>query len=166
MTPLKLLPITEFENRRKSVDELYTHEMMIMMQNDRLEVLEKKKYSTELKEKGNAAFAKKRYIEAENFYSEAIELNIGSRPLWTNRAACRNTIKNFEDAISDCDIALSIDPKCTQSTIEKGNAHLGLQQFDKAKECFESLRLLGEPGLADTRLKKLHDIQDEITTVA
>ena len=164
MTPLKLLPIKEFENRQKSigetVDQTSTPRLMKSMETTKIEVFARKKKAKELKEKGNASFAKKRYEEAHSFYSEAIELNIGSRPLWTNRAACRHTMKKYEDAISDCNNALSIDSKCTRSIIQKGNSLLSLSRFDEAKECYESLRTLGESTLADTHLKKLHDIQD------
>ena len=114
-----------------------------------------------MKEKANLAFAEKSYAEAENLYSEAIELNIGSGPLWTNRATCRNAMKKYAQALSDCDIALSIDERYSQAIIEKGNALLSLERFDEAKECFGSLRSFGRTDLADTHLKKLHDIQDK-----
>ena len=129
------------------------------------EVIEKKNKAKELKEKGNRAFKKKKYLDAESLYSQAIELNIGSRPLWTNRAACRNTMKKFEEAISDCDTALSIDPKCTRTTIQKGNALLGLGRFDEAKEVYESLRSLGDSEAAEKNIKKLHDAQVKIFNV-
>jgi len=63
-----------------------------------------------LKEKGNDAFKRKKYELAEKFYSEALQLNSDSRPIWTNRAICRNTMKRYEDALADCLSALSIDP--------------------------------------------------------
>ena len=44
---------------------------------------------------------------------------------------------------------------------QKGNAHLGLGQFDEAKECYESLRTLADNSTADQYLKKLHDIQEK-----
>jgi len=113
-----------------------------------------------LKEKGNLAFKRKRFDEAEKCYSEAIELNIGYRPLWTNRASCRNVMKKYQEALLDCDSALSIDPKCTKSITQKGNALLGLGRFDEAKECYESLRSLGENASVDNLLKKLHDMQE------
>ena len=167
VTPLKLLPVKEFENRQKSVgnnvDTTSTLRLMKSMETTKIEVFAKKQKAKELKEKGNTSFAKKRYDEAHRFYSEAIELNIGSRPLWTNRAACRHTMKKYEEAISDCDKALSIDPKCTRSIIQKGNALLSLNRFDGAKECYESLRTLGESTSANTHLQKLHDIQDKIS---
>ena len=43
---------------------------------------------------------------------------------------------------------------------QKGKAHLGLGQFDEAKECYESLRPLGENSIADHYLKKLHEAQE------
>ena len=77
-----------------------------------------------------------------------------------NRASCRNVMKKYQDAISDCDSALSIDPKCTKSIPQKANALLGLEHFDEAKECSELLRSLGENASADNLLKKVHDVQE------
>ena len=118
--------------------------------------------SKDLKEKGNVAFQWQKYEQAEKCYSEAIQLNMGSRPLWTNRAKCRNTMKKYEEAISDCDSALLINPKCSETIEQKGNAFLGLGLYDDARSCFESLRPLGESALADTCLKKLHNIQGRV----
>ena len=69
-------------------------------------------------------------------------------------------MKKYQEAMSDCDSALSIDPKCTQSITQKGNALLGLERFDEAKESYESLRTLGENESADNLLKILHDVQE------
>ena len=71
-------------------------------------------------------------------------------------------MKKHEEAISDCDSALSINPKCTMSIEQKGKALMWLGRFDEAKTCFESLRSLGESALADTCLKKLNDIQERV----
>ena len=116
----------------------------------------------ELKARGNAAFHKKKFSDAEKFYSEAIHFNMGSRPLWTNRAKCRNAMGKHEGAVSDCDSALSINPKCIMSIEQKGKALMWLGRFDEAKTCFESLRSLGESALADTCLKILNDIQERV----
>ena len=142
-----------------------------------------KKKALKLKEKGNDAFKRKKYEVAEKFYSESLQLNLDSRPVWTNRAICRNTMKKHEDALADCLSALSIDPKNTKNgnqikakfwlklrhfenlikTItQKGNAHLKLGQFDEAKECYESLRKLGEISSADLYLKKLAEAQEKV----
>ena len=71
-----------------------------------------------LKEKGNNAFQRKKYELAEKFYSEALQLNPDSRPIWTNRAICRNTMKRHDDALADCLSALSIDPMNAKQGIQ------------------------------------------------
>ena len=84
------------------------------------DLLEGNKIALALKEKGNDAFKRKEYEVAEKFYSEGIEISsekssLDMRPLWTNRAICRNILKKHEDALGDCFLALWIDPKCTKA---------------------------------------------------
>ena len=55
---------------------------------------------------------------------------------------------------------MTIDSKCSKSIFQKGNALLGLGRFDEAKECYESLRPLGEEAKADDCLNKLRNIQE------
>ena len=47
-----------------------------------------------------------------------------------------------------------------KSITQKGNAHLGLGQFDEAKKCYESLRTLANNSIADQYLKKLNEAQE------
>ena len=136
---------------------------MDSLKKTQLQLIVKKIKAKQLKEQGNKSFEKKKYLDADRLYSQAIELDPGSRPLWTNRAACRNTMEKYEEAISDCDTALSIDPNCSRSITVKGNALLSLRRFDAAKEVYESLRSLGENSSPDLLLKKLHDVQDRIS---
>ena len=82
-----------------------------------------------MKEKGNDAFMKKKYEVAEKFYTEALQLNLDSRPIWTNRAICRNTMKKHEDALSDCLSALSIDSKNTKKGIQITLSHPRISIF-------------------------------------
>ena len=81
-------------------------------------MIENKKKALKLKQMGNDVFKLKRYEVAEKFYTEALQLNLDSRPVWTNRAICRNTMKKHEDALADCLSALSIDPKNTKKGIQ------------------------------------------------
>jgi len=71
-------------------------------------------------------------------------------------------MKKHEEAISDCNLALSINSKCTKSISQKGNALLALGLFDEAKVCYESLCSLGEGRLAEIYLKKLHNAQERV----
>ena len=152
-TPLKFLPVEEFEKRQKSIKtkNLALTDVAKIKQRSH----EKKAEAKALKDQGNQFFKEKNYIEAENCYSMALELHPGCRILWTNRAKCRNTMQKFDEAISDCDSALTIDPKCSKSTIQKGNAHMNLGNFEQSRSCFESLRQHGEESLAETYIKKL-----------
>ena len=81
----------------------------------KFDAIENKEKALKLKQKGNDAFNKKKYEVAEKFYSDALQLNPDSRPFWTNRAICRNTMKKHDDALIDCMSALSIDPKCSKA---------------------------------------------------
>ncbi len=76
------------------------------------------KKAIKLKDQGNDAFKQKNFEDAEKIYSEALQMNLDSRPLWTNRAVCRNSMKKHEDALADCLDALSIDPKNTKKRFE------------------------------------------------
>ena len=48
----------------------------------------------------------------------------------------------------------------SKTITQKGNAHLGLGQFDEARECYESLRTLGENSTSDEYLEKLNEAQE------
>ena len=85
--------------------------------NETFDVIENKKKALKLKEMGNDVFKLKRYEVAEKFYTKALQFNLDSRPVWTNRAICRNAMKKHEDALADCLSALSIDPKNTKKGI-------------------------------------------------
>ena len=78
----------------------------------------KKKKSQVLKDRGNEAFQNKKFEVAEKCYSEAIDHNPGLTTLWTNRAICRNAMKKHDEAIHDCDTALSIDSKFEKVTLK------------------------------------------------
>ena len=162
VTPMKFLPIKDFEKRQKAIDLNTNLALMNSMINIKSQVIKKKIKAKELKETGNKAFGKQKFEDAENYYSQAIKLNMGSRPLWTNRAICRNAMKKHEDAISDCDSALSINPKCTKTIYHKGKAFLALAHFDEARACCQLLRSLNEKTSADNLLKKVDDIQERI----
>ena len=152
-TPLKFLPVEEFEKRQKSIKTknlALTDVTKIKQRSD-----EQKAEAKALKNQGNQFFKERKYIEAEKCYSMALELHPGCRMLWTNRAKCRNTMQKYGEAISDCDSALTIDPNCSESIIQKGNAYLNSENYDMARACFESLRQLGKESLAETYIKKL-----------
>jgi DnaJ homolog subfamily C member 7 len=58
-----------------------------------------------IKEQGNVAFKAKRYGEAIDFYTRAIDLYGGEPAYYTNRAASYMAIKRFRTALADCQTA-------------------------------------------------------------
>jgi len=161
VTPMKFLPMKEFEKRHKTIDSNRTLAIMNSMMTKTYDVIDKKKKALKLKEIGNDVFKKKDYENAEKFYSRGLEMNLDSRSLWTNRANCRNKMEKYKEALEDSVAALSIDPKCTKSITQKGNALMGLGQFEEAKKCYESLRTFGEKRTANCYLKKLAAAQSQ-----
>jgi len=77
LTPMKFLPIEEFEKRQKSIDPSKTLALMSSMTKITSTVIENKKKAKILKELGNTALKKKKYDEAEQWYSQAIDKNPG-----------------------------------------------------------------------------------------
>lgn len=160
LTPFEFLPIIEFEKGQKSIDITTVKALQITMKTKKKTVFENKKRSKKLHDSGQIAVEHQKYKEAEQFFSQAIELNPSFHTLWTHRAICRTFLKKYEEAISDLEYVLRLNSKCTKSIIQKGNIHLELRQFEEATILFESLRQLGESKSADAYLKKLKDIQE------
>ena len=62
----------------------------------------KAKQSDELKEKGNVCMRKKNYLQAVDYYTQALELTKANKYLWTNRALAHIKREDYDSAIDDC----------------------------------------------------------------
>lgn len=62
----------------------------------------------EVKEQGNTAFKAKKYTEAIESYTKAIDMNPGEPSYLTNRAAAYMALKRFRPALSDCQQAATL----------------------------------------------------------
>lgn len=56
----------------------------------------------QLKEKGNAAFRNGEYLEAEDFYTQAVAKYSKNPLLFTNRANARLKLQRWDGAVNDC----------------------------------------------------------------
>ena len=79
----------------------------------------------EITHAANGSLQRKDYYRAEGLFSETIEYQtlLRGQPtftVWTDRAICRNALKKHEEALSDCNLALKCDPKCTTTIVQKG----------------------------------------------
>ena len=65
ITPLQFFPAIIFQKHQKSIDSNRKLAITSSMMNSHTDIIEKKKQAKQLKEKGNAAFKRKKYEEAE-----------------------------------------------------------------------------------------------------
>ncbi|KAJ0397724.1 hypothetical protein P43SY_007192 [Pythium insidiosum] len=91
----------------------------------------------ELKRRGNAAFQKKSYEEAEVLYSKAIEVNTSNMQLnqhifHANRSASRCAMGKAELALEDANACLALDQTYVKGFFRKAQALKALKRFEEA----------------------------------
>ncbi|KAL4196202.1 hypothetical protein AMTRI_Chr04g182160 [Amborella trichopoda] len=110
------------------------------------------------KEKGNAAFKRKQWNKAVNFYTEAIKINGESATFYSNRAAAYLELGCFQQAEADCNQAILLDKKNVKAYLRRGTARENLLSYKEAAQDFRHALVL-EPQnkaalQAEKRLKK------------
>ncbi|CAG8461639.1 15131_t:CDS:1 [Funneliformis caledonium] len=93
------------------------------------------------KTKGNIHFGKKDYDSAIKDYSEAIAQNPRNAVYYTNRALCYLKLNKYDNVISDCETAISIDANSVKGHYMIGQALTEKEEF----------------GLAISHLQKAYD---------
>lgn len=97
------------------------------------------------KEEGNAAFKSGRYSAAVKLYSEALLVDPSNKgtnsKILQNRAMARMKIKEYKEAVEDCDQALKLDPTYTKARKTRAKA-------------------LGESGNWEQAVKDLKDLAE------
>lgn len=108
-----------------------------------------------LKGDGNADFKAKRYQEAVNKYTEALEVdptNKGTNSkLFRNRAVALVQMKEYANAISDCEKAIGLDPSYIAAKKTKANA---LGQSGNWEDAIREYKALQEADPQDATLAK------------
>lgn len=66
ITPLQFYPAIMFQKHQKSIDSNRKLAITSSMMNSHIDIIEKKQQAKQLKEKGNAAFKRKKFEEAED----------------------------------------------------------------------------------------------------
>ncbi|SPQ26068.1 7b963a06-a7a8-48b9-85b6-6ad3ccded636 [Thermothielavioides terrestris] len=84
-----------------------------------------------MKEEGNTQYKAGRWQAAVDLYTSALEIDPTNRvtnsKILQNRALCRIKLKQYNDAIADCEKAISLDPQYLKARKTKANA-LGLAE--------------------------------------
>ncbi|KAF3211476.1 hypothetical protein TWF106_010198 [Orbilia oligospora] len=113
-----------------------------------------KEEAVALKDKGNAAFAKKDWNEAIDLYSKAIELDATVPAYFSNRAQAYIKTEAYGYAISDATKAIELDPGFVKAYYRRALANTAIL---KPKEALKDFRTVTKkaPGNQDARLKLL-----------
>ncbi|RNC60228.1 stress-inducible protein STI1-like [Trypanosoma cruzi] len=94
----------------------------------------------ELRLKGNEAFKAKKYEDAIDCYTKAIDMSPESEvaaALYSNRAACWQNMGNAANALKDAESCILLKPSWLKGYYRKGSALESMQRYDEALEAFQ-----------------------------
>ncbi|XP_063329795.1 mitochondrial import receptor subunit TOM34 [Pelmatolapia mariae] len=110
-----------------------------------------------LKEEGNALVKKGEHKKAIEKYSQSLKHNPTEVTTYTNRALCYLSVKQYRDAIRDCDEALVIDSNNVKALYRKAQAH---KELKDVRACMDDLNsLLKVEPKNSAALKLLQEVQ-------
>ncbi|KAM4543300.1 uncharacterized protein PAE49_019698 [Odontesthes bonariensis] len=90
------------------------------------------KRSIELANAGNRLAASGQYEMAVRCFTDAIKYNPKEFKLFGNRSLCYERLQQFENALRDADVALSMKPNWIKGFFRKGKALCGLKRYYEA----------------------------------
>lgn len=105
---------------------------------------------------GNSLFSTGKYEQAAAFYGRAIDLSQNDSKItdaekaafYSNRAACRQQIHDYEGVISDANAALSIVPNHVKALLRRAIAREGIEKWKYALEDYTLINQLS-PGMSN-----------------
>ena len=103
-------------------------------------------------------FMNKRYEEAIEFFSKAIEFSTenteGRHIFFANRAAALNSLERYEEAIIDATKSIELEPKYLKAYLRKAQAERELLLNDDALSTLDTALALEEES---TQLSELYE---------
>ncbi|XP_040890092.1 mitochondrial import receptor subunit TOM34 [Toxotes jaculatrix] len=110
-----------------------------------------------LKEEGNALVKKGEHKKAIEKYSQSLKHNPTEVTTYTNRALCYLSVKQYRDAVRDCDEALMIDSSNIKALYRRAQAY---KELKDVKACVDDLNSLLKVEPKNTAaLKLLQEVQ-------
>lgn len=102
----------------------------------------KSKSLKDKKEKGNELFKTGKYREAQETYTEALQIDplnkdINSK-LYYNRALVNTKLGNIREAIKDCNDALKINEQYVKALLKRAKCHYDLESFEDSVKDYEA----------------------------
>ena len=89
------------------------------------------------KDKGNGLVKEKKYKEALDCYTKAIEIDPNDPILYSNRSAMHLNLSEFDEAITDAEKAISLKPDYAKAYLRKGKALEGQQRLQEALDTYK-----------------------------
>lgn len=109
-----------------------------------------------LRREGNGLYALKRLEAALEKYNEAIQIAPRDHVLLSNRSQIHYSLKNYEDALQDAELACKLMPLWSKGHIKKAQALVTLGKTEEAlREYLVCISLESESKLAKTEAQKL-----------
>uniref|UniRef100_A0A3Q0RAQ0 Translocase of outer mitochondrial membrane 34 n=1 Tax=Amphilophus citrinellus TaxID=61819 RepID=A0A3Q0RAQ0_AMPCI len=105
-----------------------------------------------LKDEGNALVKKGEHKKAIEKYSQSLKHNPTEVTTYTNRALCYLSVKQYRDAVRDCDEALMIDSSNVKALYRRAQAH---KELKDVKACVDDLNSLLKVEPKNTAAMKL-----------
>ncbi|XP_068435846.1 uncharacterized protein [Clinocottus analis] len=104
---------------------------------------------------GNQLAASGQYEMAVKCFTDAIKYNPKEFKLFGNRSLCYERMQQYENALSDADLALSMEPNWIKGLFRKGKALCGLKRYYEASLIYkEVLELESSSAEATHELKR------------
>merc|ERR1712018_117646 len=93
-----------------------------------------KRSAEERKEEGNQLYKAKKYVEALQKYSQAIELCPENPAYYGNRAACHMMLSQYTKALDDAKTAVGLDSNFVKGYVRIAKCCIALGEISSAKQ--------------------------------
>merc|ERR1711937_401473 len=120
---------------------------------------DKKEQAQKFKNEGNALVKEKKFKEAVDKYTQAINCQ-ESAIFYCNRAAAYTSMENYEEAHQDCKKAISFDPDYSKAYSRMGLIYSKIDLFAESENCYEKALKL-EPE-NDSYKKNLEIVRERL----
>jgi len=89
------------------------------------------------KARGNEYFSQKKYHEAAQCFTKAIDINTENHVYYSNRSACYANLEEYDKALVDAQICVDINPDWAKGYLRRGLAEFYLGKYEQAEVSYK-----------------------------